>query len=327
MLMTEYEFHDTANAFPYITGDAYETLKEDIRINGILEPIHLFEDKIIDGRNRYRIAQELGLESVPTVLYEGDNPVGFVQSMNLHRRQLTPSQKAAAAAFLADFKQGRHSDEEEYETQGSIAKKLGISRRMVVEATSLKKNADPQLIERVKVGDISLHTATALARLNPNDQRSIAKESSDRVNEVAKKIKSMTKGKGRKKKDDPDRIIELDAVEDYSLPDEKKSNNDFKQESIETGTHDFSALESTKEKVRKTRGKKIAIDEADNFGMTLIQDIIVLGATAEDLNGGGHVIDAALSKSHLTVLHDIYDASELRALLSAGLRELAKLVE
>lgn len=201
--MIEYDFHDTANAFPYISGDAYDTLKEDIRINGILEPIYLFEGKIIDGRNRYRIAKELGLNDIPTQEYEGDNPVGFVQSMNLHRRQLTPSQKAAAAAFLAEFKQGQHIDEEEYETQEAIAKKLGISRRMVVEATSLKKNADVELIERVKSGDISLHNATAIARLNAEDQKSIVGEGAERVKEVAKKIKAMTKGKGRKKKMTP----------------------------------------------------------------------------------------------------------------------------
>ncbi len=285
--MIEYDFNDTANAFHYINGDAYDTLKEDIRINGILEPIYLFEGKIIDGRNRYRIAKELGLDDIPTQEYEGDNPVGFVQSMNLHRRQLTPSQKAAAAAFLAEFKQGQHIDEEEYETQEAIAKKLGISRRMVVEATSLKKNADAELIERVKAGDISLHNATAIARLNAEDQKSIVGEGADRVKEVAKKIKAMTKGKGRKKKDDPERIIGLDAVEVYTLPETKNPKVDFEPETIGMKNDDSSAYEIATVKVRKTRGKKISIDEANDFGHSLIDAIIVLGATAEDAHGGG----------------------------------------
>ncbi|WP_243211226.1 ParB/RepB/Spo0J family partition protein (plasmid) [Klebsiella pneumoniae] len=325
--MIEYDFHDTANAFPYISGDAYDTLKEDIRINGILEPIYLFEGKIIDGRNRYRIAKELGLNDIPTQEYEGDNPVGFVQSMNLHRRQLTPSQKAAAAAFLAEFKQGQHIDEEEYETQEAIAKKLGISRRMVVEATSLKKNADVELIERVKSGDISLHNATAIARLNAEDQKSIVGEGAERVKEVAKKIKAMTKGKGRKKKNDPERIIGLDAVEVYTLPETKIAKVDFESETIGTKNDDNSGHEVVTVKVRKTRGKKISIDEANDFGHSLIDAIIVLGATAEDAHGGGNVIDAALSESQLASFSDDYDATELRALLSTGIRVLAKLVE
>ncbi|WP_272671036.1 ParB/RepB/Spo0J family partition protein [Providencia sp. PROV018] len=324
--MIEYEFHETANAFPYISGDSFESLKEDIRINGILEPIFLYEGKIIDGRNRYRIAKELNLEDVPFQNYEGDNPVGFVQSMNLHRRQLSPSQKAAAAAFLADFRQGKHDDEEEYQTQDAIAKMLGISKRMVVEATSLKKNGDTDLIERVRTGEISLHNATAIARLNPEDQKSIVGEGSQRAKEVAKKIKAMTKGKGRKKKDDPERIIDIADVDAFSLPEKNISTSAFEPESIEMEIDD-PAPESAPVKVRKPRGKKIAIEEASDFGHSLIDAIIVLGATTEDADGGNNVIQAALSDEQLSLFADSYNAVELRALLTAGLRELEKLVK
>lgn len=323
--MHEYDFHEIANAFPYISGDAYATLKEDIRANGIIEPIHIFEGKIIDGRNRYRVAKELGLTDIPTREYDGDNPVAFVQSMNLHRRQLTPSQKAAAAAFLAEFKQGQH--DEEYETQDAIAKKLGISRRMVVEAVSLKKKADSELIERVKAGDISLHNATAIARMNSEDQKLIVSEGNERVKEVAKKIKNMTKGQGRKKKDEPDRIIGLDAVESYSLPDTKKTGDHLISDGNEMENDNSGSQDIPSSKIRKKRGKKIAIEEATEFGHSLIDAIIMLGATAEDTIVGESVIDAALSEHQLANFADDYDASELRSLLSAGIRELAKLVK
>ncbi len=324
--MIEYEFHETANAFPYISGDSFESLKEDIRINGILESIVLYDGKIIDGRNRYRIAKELGLEDIPFKNYEGDDPVGFVQSMNLHRRQLSPSQKAAAAAFLADFRQGKHDDEDEYQSQEAIAKMLGISKRMVVEATSLKKNGDTDLIERVRTGEISLHNATAIARLNPEDQKSIVGEGNQRAKEVAKKIKAMTKGKGRKKKDDPARIIDIADVDAFSLPEKNTSTSAFEPESIGMEIDDHEP-EPAPVKVRKPRGKKIAIEEASDFGHSLIDAIIVLGATAEDADGGNNVIQAALSEEQLSMFADSYNEAELRALLTAGLRALEKLVK
>ncbi|PHM72409.1 hypothetical protein [Xenorhabdus sp. KJ12.1] len=324
--MIEYEYHEIANAFPYISGETYETLKEDIRVNGILESIYLFEGKIIDGRNRYRIAKELNLEDIPIQQYQGDNPISFVQNMNLHRRQLTPGQKAVAAAFLADFKQGPHDKEEEYETQEAIAKKLGISRRMVVEAVSLRKKAGHNLIERVKAGDISLHNANALSHLSFDDQKSIVNEGATRVKEVAKKIKAMTKGKGRKKKDDPNQIIELDVIETYTLPDTKKPKIYFEQESIEMKNDVNSSQEVSSIKIRKTRGKKIAIDEANDFGHSLIDAIIVLEATAEDNDVKNNVIEAALSEKQLSRFAADYDESELYTLLNAGIRELAKLV-
>lgn len=326
--MTEYEFHETANAFPFISGEAYETLKRDIEKNGILEPVYIYDGKIIDGRNRYRIAIDLGLTDIPTQEYQGDNPVGFVQSMNLHRRQLSPSQKAAAAAFLADFKQGHHHDDESYETQASLAKKLGISRRMVVEATSLKKHAGEKLIERVRNGEISLHNATALAKLTESEQESVTESGTENIKIVAKKIKAMTLGKGRKKKGDPDRAIDLESVNSFALP--EKSNNNNVDDLSENESIFTSAQDNEKHPIngRKPRiKKKIEMTEATNFGHSLIDAIIVLGTTAEDVNGGDTVISTALSKSQLEVYADEYDPSELRALLSAGIHALEMLVK
>ncbi|EGT5675311.1 hypothetical protein AGJ34_20285 [Cronobacter dublinensis subsp. dublinensis] len=320
--MNHYDFHEAANAFPYLNGDAYETLKKDIMENGILEPVFIYEGKIIDGRNRYRIAVDLGLDDFPICEYEGDNPAGFVQSMNLHRRQLTPSQKAAAAAFLAEFKQGQHAQEEEYETQAEMAKKLGVSRRMVVEATSLKKKGDRDLVEKVRNGDISLHNATALARLKPEDQKSILQQGSGKVKEVAKKIKAMTKGQGRKKKDDPDRILDLNKVESFAFPEKDNSIQD--EYLSDVMDHHTPVTNGIKE--RKQRRKKIEITEASDFGQSLIDSIIALGATAKEANGGS-VIDAALSESQLAVFTAEYDAAELKALLSAGIRALSTLVK
>ncbi|EOC0011572.1 ParB/RepB/Spo0J family partition protein [Cronobacter turicensis] len=323
--MNHYDFHEAANAFPYLSGEAYESLKKDILENGILEPLFLYEGKILDGRNRYRIAIDLGIDDFPVRDYEGDNPAAFVQSMNLHRRQLTPSQKAAAAAFLAEFKQGQPSCDEEYETQTEIAKKLGVSRRMVVEATSLKKKGDRELVEKVRNGDISLHNATALARLKPEDQKKIIHQGNDKVKEVAKKIKAMTKGQGRRKKNDPDRILDLHRIEDYSLAETQDSIN---EEHIEPSNKDTTLtvnnIQSGKE--RTPRKKKIEITEASDFGHSLIDSIIVLGATAKDANGG-NVIDAALSESQLDLFKAEYDAAEIKALLSAGIRALSTLVK
>lgn len=47
------DFHPIANLFPLMTGDEYLALVEDIRANGLLEPVVLYEGKILDGRNRY----------------------------------------------------------------------------------------------------------------------------------------------------------------------------------------------------------------------------------------------------------------------------------
>jgi ParB-like chromosome segregation protein Spo0J len=48
------EFHALANIFPPLEGEDFDALVADIKAHGLHEPVVLFEDKILDGRNRYR---------------------------------------------------------------------------------------------------------------------------------------------------------------------------------------------------------------------------------------------------------------------------------
>jgi len=90
------EYHEIANIFPMMSEEEYKALLEDMRQNGQLEPIIVYEDKILDGRNRYKACLELGLK--PKMIdFSGNNPLSFVISKNLKRRHLTASQQAVIA--------------------------------------------------------------------------------------------------------------------------------------------------------------------------------------------------------------------------------------
>lgn len=86
------EFHELVDIFPIMTGDEYNALRDDIAENGLIEPIWIYEEKIIDGRNRYISCIELGIEP-DFRKYTGDDPKSFVISMNLQRRHLTKEQQ------------------------------------------------------------------------------------------------------------------------------------------------------------------------------------------------------------------------------------------
>ena len=57
-----YEYHEVANIFPMMSADEFSALVEDIRVNGQRQPIYIHDGKIIDGRNRYRACQQVGIE-------------------------------------------------------------------------------------------------------------------------------------------------------------------------------------------------------------------------------------------------------------------------
>jgi ParB-like chromosome segregation protein Spo0J len=48
------KIHPVAEIFPPLTGEDFNLLVEDIRKNGLREPILVLGDEIIDGRNRER---------------------------------------------------------------------------------------------------------------------------------------------------------------------------------------------------------------------------------------------------------------------------------
>lgn len=92
-----YERHSLSAAYRQMTPQELAILKSSIARDGFNPsyPIVLFEGEILDGYNRYRACEELGVE--PTFRdFEGtkDQAIAYVQAANLARRQLTKTEIA-----------------------------------------------------------------------------------------------------------------------------------------------------------------------------------------------------------------------------------------
>ena len=99
------KFHPLAALFPLLPDDALQALADDISANGQRQPITLYQDSILDGRNRFRACELAGVEPLFEE-YDGDRPLEFVIGLNLHRRHLTESQRAMVAGRLANMGRG-----------------------------------------------------------------------------------------------------------------------------------------------------------------------------------------------------------------------------
>jgi N6-adenosine-specific RNA methylase IME4 len=157
------EFHEYANLFPMMTPDEVLILRQDMRENGYREefPIILYENKILDGRNRYVAALAEGIAPVFRDHIGGD-PLRYVIGCNLHRRHLNESQRAVVAAKLANMPNHRPNKSANlptYEiTQAAAAEMLNVSERAIRDVKAIEREA-PELLPKMEGGELTAHAA------------------------------------------------------------------------------------------------------------------------------------------------------------------------
>jgi hypothetical protein len=99
-VLTELKIHPAADLFPMMAPDELAELASDIAENGQQEPIIVDGDILIDGRNRLAACKLVGIEPFFADLPRGRDPLGYIASANLMRRNLTKGQQAMAMAMI-----------------------------------------------------------------------------------------------------------------------------------------------------------------------------------------------------------------------------------
>lgn len=191
------KFHEYANLFPMMDGQAFRDLVEDVRSNGVREPVVFIDNTILDGRNRYMAARECGIE-YPRTEYAGADPLGFVISTNLRRRHLTESQRAMVAARLARMPAHRPEKGANLHPSAEDAgRMLNVSERTVKAAKSVQRSGAPELVSAVEGGQVSVSAAADVARLPQEEQAQIVAKGEREILEAAKRIRAERADKSR----------------------------------------------------------------------------------------------------------------------------------
>lgn len=183
--------HPIADVWPMMDEAKLAELADDIRKNGQLVPVWLYEGKILDGRNRWAACKIAGVEP-KTKEYTGDEPTAFAVSLNDRRRHMGKSALAAVAAelephFAADAKrrQKQHGGtapgkpktlpekvpevkKGDGDARKAAAVSVGVNDRYVSDAKKVKTEA-PEVFERLKAGKITLQDAKREVAKKPTD--------------------------------------------------------------------------------------------------------------------------------------------------------------
>lgn len=167
----EYKNHPAAELFPMMGVQELADLTADIKKNGLVHPIVLFREQILDGRNRYLACQSAKVQPRFEIWSGDGSPTEWVLSVNLHRRHLTPSQKGCIAhdalpMFEAEAKERQRAtlkrgekipdreiipEREKGKATEKAAAAVGVNPRYVSDAKKIKAEA-PEQYEEIKAG-------------------------------------------------------------------------------------------------------------------------------------------------------------------------------
>lgn len=187
-----YSFHRVCEIFPETDAQELQELADDIKANGQQLPIIVFGNQIYDGRRRFKACELAGV--TPKIHVRKTEPsIAEIVSLNLKRRDLSASQRAAIGAELLPMlhaeadkrkqssqfgKKQKHAKKPlrtgggnftptvdtttDVEAEGRsaelAAEAVGVSDRTLKDAAIVKEN-NPELFEQVKAGDISASAA------------------------------------------------------------------------------------------------------------------------------------------------------------------------
>jgi hypothetical protein len=186
--LVDVEVHPAAELFPLLHGVEFNLFIEDIRENGLREPIVFTPDgRLLDGRNRYRACKTI-TDVEPARRTERSEPWSYVISTNVHRRHLSESQRAMIAARIAERRNGQRRGNQyskdqvealpagKASTEGTPTNQqaqdmLNISQGSISRAKRVIKHGTSALRQAVEAGKVSVTTADRVSReMNTEEQ-------------------------------------------------------------------------------------------------------------------------------------------------------------
>jgi hypothetical protein len=173
--------HPLSAAFPDMSPEEYSELLDSVKKIGILNPIVIFEDMIIDGWHRYKASVELDIECPADDLPEDIDPRDFVIAQNISRRSLSASQRALAVVTVNAWRRsgvknkGLPQDDPE-KTIKQMSEMSNTSDTTIERAKKVITNAVAEVIEAVQSGEIGLVKASEIAKMDKAKQADALKK-------------------------------------------------------------------------------------------------------------------------------------------------------
>lgn len=277
--LQEYPVSKLIEKIPTIDDKGFKALEQDIITFGLRQPITIYNNEIIDGRARYRICTQHGIEpDYSTLEIENTQIKSWIESCHINHKDMTPSQRALLAALnKEDFekqlkitkneaKRAKEKIPEYQDTARMCCKHYGASYGMYVKAMKLVEKKDKKTQLLVEQGKINLDTALKLIGNSEADKVVNFLYEKEIEPTVATRILAI-------KSEDPELYKRLlknktaEAIsEDLAKYSFKKNNSEIYQ-LVENG--EITLMEARKKRSDVNKGKKELENEIKSRTLTL----------------------------------------------------------
>lgn len=154
------QIHPLAEIYPLMASAELELLADDIKKNGLLNPIETWQGKIIDGRNRLLACEMVGVEpeyGEPAVdLKTEADLLNYITSLNAIRRHPNKGQLACIAYLALSKLDGMKGTKTR--TREEYAMRFGVNSKYITHAADLHVKL-PTLFKAVHLGEMEMKDA------------------------------------------------------------------------------------------------------------------------------------------------------------------------
>jgi hypothetical protein len=257
--------HPVAELFPMLSDDELNELADDIKLNGLLQPIVLDEKgDLVDGRNRLEACRRAKVKPIYASL-NGIDPIAYIFSSNHKRRHMKQSQRAMLAAKTrkAQGWDQKIIDPKNFISQPEMAKLAGVTPGSLGWACVVLEYA-PEYVDGVIAGPSSLDVAykeaqdrKAAANSKEQQMEKLRKEAPDLADQVVEERLKLNEAyvvlKERKDEERREQVRSTELLRDIVLILDHRATDpkDYAETFINNFVPKFSTEEITKERLTK----------------------------------------------------------------------------
>lgn len=170
---------DFKKLIPALTGEEYKQLEANILSEGIRDPLVVWNGYLVDGHNRYTIANQHGLEykTVSKEFKDGNAVKEWMILNQFGRRNLSNYQRSVLALELEDVFSARAkenqktstgginpqlcqiSDKAAIDTKKEVAKVANVSHDTIAKVKRIEAVASPEVKAQLSTGEMSINQA------------------------------------------------------------------------------------------------------------------------------------------------------------------------